>query len=646
MYQQRRTYRRSNKTLACVLFLYISVLAYSQSGPVSDTIIRISAGTFIQIRDSVSFFSNDTLLNLPSSFVPVSSEKQDKNLLFYDSLKMKASKNLLTRKLYDFVIVTPDPVNTKQITDNSDANYTIHTGKKIRNIDIQQLNVFGANINNPASSDTKKIENLLNKTHTNTNENIIRKNLLFSKGDTISPLALSDNERILRQLSFINDAKIIIVPVTDDEVDIVVLTKDVYSLGGSYSYKGLKKGSLSVFEKNLAGIGHELGVEIPWNTDSTGSPGFGVHYYVNNIRKSFLNMNLYYSNALGTETYGFSLSRSLVSSATKYAGGISVKQMLTKEDLDTMLVPAPLKYSIHDYWIARSFLINRESVSRIIIGARYTNNNVFDRPYILPGSYYALQNYKIFLGTAAFSVQKYYKTKLIYSYGRTEDIPHGGLAKITLGREINEFQDRNYMGTEISIGGSIKELGYFYYSAGFGTFLTGKNTEQGVLSVNLKYFSNILSLGNHMIRNFVNMEYTRGFDRNTDEFLVVNDNNGFSGFSNDSINGKQRLSVSLETVLFSPVDIYGFKFAFFSFADLSLLSQTNEVLGNGYSISSIGLGIRIRNDNMVFNTFQIRLGFFPDAPDYSRINHVVMSGEQLLSPNNFDPGRPSIISYK
>jgi outer membrane protein assembly factor BamA len=109
---------------------------------------------------------------------------------------------------------------------------------------IQRLNVFGADINNPISNNTKKIENVLNKTHFNTNENIIRKNLLFSEGERISPLVLSDNERILRQLPFIDDARIVVVPVSDEEADIIVFTKDVYSLGGSYVYNGLKKGTV------------------------------------------------------------------------------------------------------------------------------------------------------------------------------------------------------------------------------------------------------------------------------------------------------------------------------------------------------------------------------------------------------------------
>ena len=51
------------------------------------------------------------------------------------------------------------------------------------------------------------------------------------------------------------------------------------------------------------------------------------------------------------------------------------------------------------------------------------------------------------------------------------------------------------------------------------------------------------------------------------------------------------------------------------FADFGFLFGTNDLLGSGDILSSIGLGIRIRNDNLVFNTLQIRLGFYPNLPD-------------------------------
>lgn len=632
-------------------WIFLAVLLYcnianSQNYIENDTVEKIPPAIVTGVRDNIPLYSVKSTLSIPYSQAPGIISVKDKNHMFFDTLKVKASKNQITKRLYDFIVIRQDTVFKKHFTGTSDASYTEYSGKKIRKIVIQRLNVFGADIYNPSSDNPKKIENLLNKTHINTNENIIRKNLLFSEGDNISPLVLSDNERILRQLPFIDDARIVVIPVSDDEADVVVYTRDVYSLGGSYTYKGLNNGAVSIFDKNIFGMGHEFGIDIPYDSRAEDSPGLGVHYIANNIAKSFINLNVYYLNGLGDKTYGFDISRKLVSSAAKYAGGISIKQMYTSEDLDTMPVPAPLKYNLQDYWLSRSFLINKESVSRIIIGGRYTMNNVFERPLISPESYYNLQRYKIFLGSAALSIQKYTKTNLIYSYGRTEDIPYGALIKVTAGREFNEFKVRNYLGGEASFSKSSKALGYFYTYAGLSTFINQTKTEQGILSLGINYFSNLVDVGNCKIRNFVYFQYIRGFGRYSNEYLNFIPVNGFSGFKSDTVKGTQRLTVSLESVIFSPVNLYGFRFAFFGFSDFGFLSGTNEVIGRGYSLSSIGLGIRIRNENMVFNTLQIRIGYFPNLPVYSTFTPVIVSGEQLLRPPNFEPGPPAVIPYR
>lgn len=597
------------------------------------------------IKNNIPVLSRDTLSGNLSTLIPPTRPK-DKNDSFYDSLKVKASRNSFTKKLFDVMVVNPDTIYKKKFTSTSDANYLIHEGKIIRKIEIRRLNVFGSDINFPATEDANKYEKLLNKTHFNTTENIIRKNLLFAVGQRISPLELSDNERLLRQLPFISDARITIVPVSDTEVDVVVYTRDVYSLGASYTYNGLKKGSVSVFDKNIFGIGHEFGIDVPYDSNKPHSPGIGVHYIADNIRKTFVNLNVFYLYGLGDRTYGFALSRKLVSSKTKYAGGISIKQMYTTEDLDTLKVPAPVKFNLQDYWLSRSFLIDPQSVTRLIFGARYTNNNVFDHPLILPNSFYSLQKYKLYLASAAFSIQKYTKTNLIYSYGRTEDIPYGALMKFTIGREYNEFKLRTYLGGEASIGNKDEKLGYIYFYSGFATYLNQGNTEQGLLNLRLNYFSNLLNLGTFRVRNFVYLQYTRGFGRYTNEYLKFIENNGFAGFKNDSVTGNQRLTLRLESVLFSPVNLIGFRFAFFGFTDFSFLSGTNEILGRGYALSSIGLGVRVRNDNLIFNTLQIRIAYFPNPPAFSRISTITVSGEQLLQPDNFESGPPGIIPYR
>lgn len=641
-----RKYSISRRLIYFPVFLFIFSTSLSQETFTKDSLYHNCC--HIPALDSVKIrlLFNESVIPSPLKLIPPPGSDDEKTLIFLDSLKSRASKTLITKTLYDFVITSHDQESSKEIPGSSDAGFLPYSGMKIRKIQIKRLGVFGTNINSPDFYDPKKIESILNKTHFNTQENIIKKNLLFNEGDTISSLILSDNERFIRELSYIDDARILVVPVSESDADIIVITKDVYSLGASLSFGGFDKASLSVFEKNIFGMGHEFGFEIPYDSDLSDTPGFGVEYQVNNIFRSFTNLGVFYSDGLGKKTYGFDLSRKLISATTRYAGGISINQMYTTDDLDSLPVPVPLKYNLQDYWLLRSFLINKESVARIILGVRYTNNNVFTRPYIRPDSYHNLQRYKMFLGSLSFSAQKYHKASLIYGYGRTEDIPYGGLFNITLGRELNEFKQRHYLGTSMSVGESIRGIGYFYTSIGFATFYNEGKTEQGMMLFRTNFFSNLSYIGRYRMRNFINIDYTRGFNRYTNEYLHFIHENGFSGFRNDSIGNSQRFSFGLESVLFSPVNYYGFRFAAFGFVDYGFLFGTDGFAKRREILSSVGIGVRIRNDNLIFNTLQIRLCFYPDLPDDSRASNLIISGEQLLKPDNFEPGKPALLPFR
>jgi len=631
--------------ITALALLNINVNSQNRSEP--DTIMQVNPRYYYMIRENLLYFGIGLPADIPHKLIPPSLSDNESNPLFFDSLKVKASKYLITKKLYDFVVVSNKPSTTKQISGSSEKDYTKYSGKIIRKIEIKRLDVFGTDINNPLGNPSRKFDNILNNTHINTIERIIRKNLLFSEGDTISPILLSDNERILRQLPYIDDSRIIIIAESDGYVDIMVVTKDIYSLGGSFEFKSVSKGAVSVYDRNIFGTGHDLKFRMPYDSDSTGSPGFGVNYNINNISRSFINLNVFYQDALGKRMYGFGIDRQLVSSATRYGGGISICQTFTTEDLDTLSVPEPLKFNYQDYWLSRSFLLNKESVTRLIIGGRFINNNVFAHPYILPDSYYSLQRYKLFLASAALSVRKFYKANLIYGYGRTEDIPYGGMIDITAGREINEFKQRFYTGISLSLGDKVRRAGYLYGSAGFSTFYCEGKTEQGMFFLKANYFTNLLYIGTYRMRNFIKADYARGFSRYTDEYLLFNTDNGFTGFRNDSLRAeKQRLTVNFESVLFSPRKIYGFRFAFFAFGDLGYLFSTNEFFNQGEILSRIGFGLRLRNDNLVFNTLQIKFSFYPNLPQYSKVSNFNASGERLLDPDNFEPGPPSLLPYR
>ncbi|HOF20755.1 MAG TPA: hypothetical protein PLO24_05850 [Bacteroidales bacterium] len=632
--------------LIILTLLFFHSGLHSQKPPENDTIFQSIPGNHIKTPDPRLFSDAGWPVTVPQKLIPPTFRDNDRSF-FTDTLRAKASKYLITKKLFDFVVVSGKPASAASAEGSSQNDYLRYSGRIIRKIDIKRLDVFGTSIDYSLISNSGRLENFLNKTHTNTAEHIIRKNLLFSEGDTLSPLLLSDNERILRQLPYIDDSRIIVVSETDGFVDILVLTKDVYSLGASAEFRSATRGSASLYEKNIFGLGHEFRLKVPFDQDSAGSPGIGMNYNINNISKSFINLSLRYYNALGRTSYGFAADRQLVSSSTKYAGGICVCQTSTTTDLDTLPEPEPLKFNHQDYWLSRSFLLKPENAARLILGVRYLNNNVYRHPDILPDSYHSLQKYRIYLASLSFSIRQFYKTSLIYGHGRTEDLPDGMLINLTAGRELNEFKQRFYSGLSLSAGKKLSGGGYFHGNAGLASFRNKNETEQGILILRANYFTKLRYAGTHRLRNFYNIDYTRGFGRYKDEYLLFSTENGLTGFRNDSIRAeRQRLTMSIESVLFSPARIYGFRLAWFGFGDLGYLFGTNQFFNQGKVISRIGFGVRLRNDNLVFNTLQIRFSFFPNLPPYSRISNFNVSGEQLLNPDNFEPGRPDLLPYR
>ena len=608
--------------------------------------LKVKKGSYLRINDTLRYFSNDTILFIVNKYLNELPSQDDRSSVFYDSLKLKASRNRLANKIYDLVVVNPVSTEDRRQIRSAENGYTGFEGIEIRNITVERLDPFGRTIYQNGEGDAGGMGGFLNRTHVTTRELVIMNYLLFAEGDTISAFRLSESERLLRQLPFIYDARIIILPVDDKYSDIHIITKDVYSIGVAVSLDGLNAGKLDFFERNLFGIGHELILSLPYDYDKKYPTGFGMSYKASNISKSLIDGTLSYYNAFGYKFYDATFSRKFLTSLTRYAGGFSVRETYTTEDLDTLEVPEPLEYNYLDVWGGRSFLISDDHKTRLVLSARYINNNVFERPDITGNSYRSLQKYKLYLGSISLSTQEYFKTSLIYNYGRNEDIAIGWMFQLTGGKEFSEFKDRSYYGAEFSYGSINSSIGYLYVRTALSTFANQLATEQAMIKLQAKYISNLKARGKYKNRFFVDIDYTRGFYRYEDEYLAVGDKYGIRGYRNDSIRTNERLSISLESVSFSPINLYGFKFVFFGFTDLVTVGKNMSYSGLDRLISEIGIGIRIRNDNLIFNTFQLRIAYFPSPPEYSTMDYFNISGERLLKPPDFSPGAPLIYPYR
>ena len=108
--------------------------------------------------------------------------------------------------------VSRSPADTAIISTKSENPFLPFKGKMIRHIIIKE---FGFE---QSFTDTTKRSNyfgtkLLNKLHRNSREWVIRNNLFIKENTEVDPFKMADNERYFRSLEFIQDARILIMPV-------------------------------------------------------------------------------------------------------------------------------------------------------------------------------------------------------------------------------------------------------------------------------------------------------------------------------------------------------------------------------------------------------------------------------------------------
>ncbi len=625
----------------------IHLFAPSRLQASQDTLF-VKRNDLVLFNDSLVVFEKDTFIVVPPGVAVLKIKgNYDRSRQLYDSLQVKASRKKWVNRLYRLVFV-PGRTQAPALPTSLDE-YRKYEGWVIRTIRYYRLDPFGAIVRDTLLLPPPKgSKNFLNKVHITTRWQTIRKNLLFEPGDPVDPQRIDDNERLLRHLPYIRDARFLLVPVGDHAVDVLIITRDVFSLGGYLDYKGINAGGVSLVDKNFLGLGDEIRAGMLFNFRDKDPLGCYGRYKLDNMFGSFISGDVRFLNAFGTQSYSASFQRPFLSQFMANAGGLKAAYVFTHEFLNDDTVRSPIRFSAYDAWYARSILLNSEKRRRIVFSGRYHFNDISNRPDLEKDEYYKYQEYQLFLAQVSVSTDRFYKTSLIYNYGTTEDIPEGILAGITGGYELNEFVNRWYLGAEVTAGRYFRRFGYLNAGVTAGGFhpRTGEVIKQGVVNVRTDYFSPLFPLGRFYFRQFINIDFTTGINRYSDELLTLNDRYGIRGLRSDSLRGVRRLAVKTETVAFSPYYFFGFRFVFFTFADLGVIDLAEKPFTYSKLYSGFGLGIRIRNENLIFNTFQIRVAYYPVLPASAYYSTVVLSGEKNFNPYNFTPHRPEIIDFR
>ena len=573
--------------------------------------------------------------------------------LFYDSLHVKAQRHRVTKWLYDYMIHTTNDTANGAL--QSYEYYNRYKNKTIGSITIQSLEVFGPDFSDTTRTAHLWIERTANKMHSKSNPNVIRKNVWLKEGSALDPNLVMDNERFLRSLPYLKDVRFILQPGMDDNniVDILILTKDVFSFGLSGSIGNINKGEIGISDKNVLGTGHEIGLTVFGHTVKKPHLGIETFYAINNVNGNFIDFTTGYANNYIRKGYFISLNHEFLRPQTVYAGGLSAFRSFRSFNTNintNVTIDSTLNYLLLDGWYGRKLNVgikSNDSRFQMTLAGRIRYLSFYDRPLPDADNKQFFANSTMYLAGLSFSQRSYIRDYRVYSYGIVEDIPKGYLHELVVGYDQNESGNRWYSHAFFSTGNLFNSKPYYFYtSLGIGGFWRHAGVEQGMVDAKINFISPLFRIWNVEARQFIKLNYTLGINRFEIENLYLRNNVGIRGFFSSLEKGKQRLTLNVENVFFQKRSILNFQTALFYYLDVGIVGPaTQSIFAQDY-FAGVGIGMRIRNENLIFKTLQIRLSFYPNHPGDVSLVGFILDEVPRTQFYNFQPRGPEPFRFE
>jgi hypothetical protein len=603
------------KSLFKIALILGLAFSYLRASAQVDT-IRLQRDQIIVFKDSIFIPANDTLILISKDKkFKVRENPYSKSDRFYDSIYSKSYKNKITKDLYKLIFRPPikDVYMTDKAVESEDY-YSGFEGKRIRDIRIVKVPILDGNVRDTTSVIESGVGKFVNSVHSKTRNSFIRKNLLFEEGDKVVDYLLSDSERILRSQDNLVDARILVVDNSenDDWVDIVVVTKDKFPYLLIYNYRGPTRFDLGVGDRNFLGYGTRLSLTYLFNLDDPVTHGYDISTINRNVFLPFTNLRFQIADNWRYKRKLVSLSRPFVSPEIKYGGEIIYDDREQNETfvvLDSSYENRMRTRSI-DFWFSRAFQLGGQN-SRYTFapGIRYLKSNSIKRPDSTSENLYErYYDRDLVIGSISFQKINFVKTRYVYTFGITEDVPTGFRIAFDFGKDFTEFGDRNYYNGTVT-GSEYFNFGYVYSSFSYGKFIYPDRTNTTLAKINLGYFTNLQSIGRFRTRTFLNLDYAVGEDLTLPEVFLLS--NFISTYQRSLFTGNELFSVDLESVLFSPWYFYGFKFAPYIYTEYGMINENRIETVRSRDVWSLGGGFRLRNESLASSSLQLSFKYYP-----------------------------------
>ncbi|MDG1278171.1 MAG: hypothetical protein P8O16_12890 [Algoriphagus sp.] len=508
------------------------------------------------------------------------------------------------------------------LVENSEDRFLPFEGKIIRNIYIESIG-FEKSIYGNDKAITQKIGRAANKLHTNTREKTIRQHLFIHPNDLLNPYKLGDNERFLRNKDFILESRFVITPIDNsDSVDVTIVTRDVFSIGLSAGGSFPSAPKFNLYDANLDGRAQRIEFNFLFDQDRKPKTGFGASFKKSSFLGSFADLEFFYTQlnsgfSYGDETEyatGIIIDRQLVSPYSRMAGGVQLsknwsRNVYSRPDSSFL----DYSYNLVDLWAGYNFGAKKKIQDR---NRAFLALRVFDGYYSRQPDLEGLIRNRIYnnasgvLAAMTFYKRDFFKTQYVFGFGRTEDVPYGYSITPTFGLVRQLRTQRPYAAIKLEYNGAFSSGSFYDLEFNVSSYFRNSSLEDAVFTSNISYATKVFTIGRFKIRNSAMLNYTQLFNVFANDWLQI-DSSIIPGLRVEELDASKRNSLGLQTIVFTPWSIIGFRIAPFTAVNWAMMKcSTCEEKNNIYT--GISAGMRIRNENLIFGTMELKATYIPN----------------------------------
>lgn len=576
----------------------------------------------------------------------------------YKDIETYSKRKGFTKFLYRLIFKPAAPASNKPVKKKRyrkliQKPYSAFEGKTIRYIKIETLDPFGYSLSDTNVAPKNFLLKAGNKIHVKSQQIAIQNLLLIRQNQLFDSLLVKESERLLRSRNYINDVSFFVkaTSTSSDSVDIFIREMDKWSLipRASVSNSGF---SFNLTDKNFLGFGHESDNSIAWYY-SPREFAYQINYLTPNIRHTFISSKIHLSNdRFNNSARSFAVDRPFFSPFARWAAGISFGQF-HKDSIyisDTVLASYRYKFNSQDYWAGGAIQVfkgtsENKRTTNLISTLRFMRIRYLERPPGVTEGSNRFFDENFYLASIGISTRKYVQDKFIFRFGVTEDVPIGKVYNLTAGYQVRNNIRRLYLGMRFSAG-NYHEWGYLSSNFEYGTFYNGGHAEQGVFTAGINYFTGLIEIGKWKLRQFIKPQVTFGIQRLISDSISLNEGYGIEGFNSPVLTGTNRLLLTLQTQSYAPWNLIGFHFGPFLTFSLGALGDEATGFKNSKVYTQIGIGVLIKNENLVFSTFQISFAFYPIIPgkgrDILKFNSFKTTD---FGFRDFEIGKPEVVVF-